>query len=168
MPLIDVLLQRWDRFLGNLQPVRTASKSYRMETLPLNNTPPKRAIPLFGADSGFGEDWSYLTAPEIKGPATTPQPVQSELKIVDDDVERWKGPNPDVPSLTPHGKTLDYSRNTDQQPVRSFSGEISDVWDGQIRNVVQRQGFQSVREKSELTPGDRAAEELRHYPYDFT
>jgi hypothetical protein len=88
------------------------------------------------------------------------------MKQFDDDIEKWKGPNPDIPSLVAHGRKLDYTHQSDQRPVLSFSGETSEAWDGEIRNTTKRPDFQGVRKTSGPTVGDLHALDLKT-KYEF-
>jgi len=169
--IIDVALARLDAFLSRIQgvlPVSGRVQFYRQQSL--QNAPQEHAIPLFGAESGaFGEDWADYRVAQVKGPATQSQPLQNEMRQYDGDIEKWRGPNPEIPSMVAHGKRLDYGRNTDQQPIHSLSGSIDEKWDGQIRNVAKRPDFQALRGKSEPTIGDQHAIDLRKkYEFDFS
>jgi hypothetical protein len=131
------------------------------------NNPVKRAVPLFGADpSNEFEDWANFRTPKLKGPGTGTQPLQTELKEYDSDVDKWKGPNPNLPSLLSHGKRLNYDDSTDQRPIKAFQGEIGDIWDGQIQNTPKKD-FQSVRTSREPIIANVYARDIRKNGYDF-
>ncbi|MGA2767154.1 MAG: hypothetical protein ABSF24_02410 [Candidatus Bathyarchaeia archaeon] len=132
-----------------------------------------RPVALFGANpnEAFALDWASYSVPQVKGVATQPQPLQNELKSVDGDasLERWV-PDPSRPSLTSHGRALNYNATTDQKAIVGFRGgeTTSDHWDGEIRNVVQKPDFQGARSKKEPTAADLAERDLKAYPFDFT
>lgn len=170
-PLIDIaqarIRDRISGFLAGFQGPVSRVQGYRMQSF---SQPHKRAVALFGADYGFGEDYVSYRSAKPAGPATTPQPLQNELKEVDADasLESWV-PDPSRPSLTSHGRKLDYSHMTDQKPPVGHSVTPGDVWDGVVRNTTKRPDFQVVRGKSEPTVGDQHAIDLKtKYPFDFS
>jgi hypothetical protein len=166
--VIDRVLQRFDIFMARFQPVSRV-RGYRQQ--PFQNALQKpRPVALFGATpDGFALDYVTYRAPSvgIQG-AINPAAPRYERENPDGEInlETWK-PNPNVPSLISHGKRLDYSRGTDQEPIRSFSGTIDEKWDGLVRNIPKRPDFQSVRTKREPTIADAHAEDIRKTGYDF-
>lgn len=169
MGLIDIALARFDAFLNRIQGFQLASRdqSYRMQQPFKNQLQKRRAVALFGSDpnEAFGLDWVSYGASKPQGPGNSP--VQKELQDFDRDPEKPLAPNPDVPLMISHGKTLNYGNKTDQRPIVGFQGEIGDVWDGKIRNTP-KQTFQSVRGNKQLTDGDQAALDLKNLGWDFS
>lgn len=173
MPIIDILLSAWDNFLNNRGIGKVqASRPYRMEPFKTTSIEPKKlSVALFGANpnEAFGLDWASYRSPKPQGPATTPQSLQSELKSVDSDagLETWK-PDPSKPSLTSHGRVLNYQNQSDQRPVLSFSGTIDEKWDGIVRSTEPKKSMETSPRGHDKTEGDRQGEDLRRYPFDFS
>jgi len=166
--LIGRVLERFDAFTARLEQARSMPQPNRVTYLK-NLESPKKAIPLFGSDpeDPFGFGYSRSIPAPVMG-AINPNAPRYERENLDGeiDLEKWK-PNLDIPSLVSHGKALNYEHVSDQKPIVSFQGEIGEKWDGQIRNVPKTD-FQAVRGGHDKTEGDRQAEDLKNYPFDFT
>lgn len=170
MGVIDIVLQRWDNFLVNREIFWVG------QTLPLPEkstafTQPKkpRAIPLFGADSGFGEDYAVyrVSQPQPFGP----QPLEHRENV--HGFIRGVGEPPlpaergyEDPVTSPRASRT--SETTDQKPISKGILTPSDVWDGIVRNEPKKKNFQTASRGHEKTEGDKQAEDLKRYPYDFS
>jgi hypothetical protein len=159
----------WEDFLARRQIGRVqASKAYQMQKFTNAQPTKRRAVPLFGSDSGFGEDWASYRTPKTQGPGA--QPLPPELKNIDADsnLERWV-PDPSVPSLISHGRALNYQHQSDQRPVTHFSGETTaEAWDGVVRASEPRKSLETSRRAREKTIADKITEEWNKVePYDF-
>lgn len=159
--LLDFIEERLNQARANMQPQSNRVISFRQ------NSPVKRAVPLFGADgSNEFEDWASYRTPKLNGPGT--QPLQAELKVVDSDIDKWDGrPNPNLPVMPSHGRRLDYEKSTDQQPISKGILTPADVWDGVVRSNVPKKSLESSRPTGK-TIGDEIAESWNKVEtYDF-
>ena len=170
MSLVQFALARFDAFINRIQgfqPTIGRVQSYRREPFQSATKRP-RPVALFGASpDGFALDYVTYRSPKTMGAGT--QPLAPELKNIDADsnLERWV-PDPSVPSLISHGRALNYSHESDQRPVLSFRGETSDVWDGIVRSSEPKKSLETSRRSHDKTEGDRQAEDLKRYPFDFS
>lgn len=168
LPIIDAIRQR---ILSRSQ-ARSMIFHTRRPAPPLkySQSGEQRKLGSFEAGSGFGLEWadsqrrSFAPAPQGVARPSVPRPTvnrggsTSGLKPA-----RIMGPS--EIQETKHGK-LSY-RGTDQRPTvsRRSSGA---AWDGVVRaHQGKSKGFEGVRGKTEPTPGDIHAEELKKEPYSF-
>lgn len=122
-------------------------------------------VPLFGSDSGFGEDWSFSRsfAPAPQGVVRAGVPKMTVNRGGStSDLKPARIMGPSEVQETRRGKPS-YA-GTDQKV--SKHGSIVN-WDGLVRNLGKRAGFERSRRPKELTEGDRIAVEMRSEPYDF-
>jgi hypothetical protein len=168
MGIIDVVLARFDEFVSNREIFwgRLAPPPAKVTVLTQAKRP--RPVASFGADpSGFGEDWATYRTSKPQGPGASP--VESELKIVDvgDDVDRWKGPDTSIPSLTSHGRALGYS-GTDQRPPIGHDVSPADKPITINGGFGPRKSLETSARTRDKTIGDQHALDLKRYPYDFS
>lgn len=158
--ILDFLRERLENRFQSAERVQ----GYRMQPFSAEKS---RPVALFGASpDGFALDYVTYRTAKPQGPGT--QPLQTESKEFDADVEKWKGPNPNIPSLVPHGRRLDYSHAaTDQRPPVGHSVTPGDK-PITLDAVEPRKDFQALRNRHEPTPGDQAALDLKRYPYDLS
>jgi hypothetical protein len=160
--VIDFLRERFDQARANWQPPGPVRKYGRLESRP------ERKIPLFGSDSGFGEDYAdYRSHPPGVQGAINPGVPRFERENLDGvvDLEKWQ-PDSSVPKMPSHGRGLDYSHETDQRPISSFRGEMSNK--PITLSVEAKKDFQGVRKTSGPTVGDLHTLDLKSYPFDFS
>jgi hypothetical protein len=96
--------------------------------------------------------------------------LPAELKNIDADssLERWV-PDLTKPGLVSHGRRLNYENQSDQQAITHFSGETTaERWDGVIRSNEPRKSLETSRRGHDKTEGDKQAEDLKRYPFDFS
>ncbi len=167
MALIDIARARIGERIDGLVASIQGSVSRDQTRLTRMEPQKPRGIPLFGTDSSeaFALDWSNEVGRPKGGVVPKIEKENRDGEYLN--LENWQ-PNPNLPSLVGHGKRLTY-QPTDQQPIRQFDGETTaEAWDGVIRSNENRKSFETSRRGHEETEGDRQAQDLKRYPYNFT
>lgn len=171
MSLIDRIFIRFDEFKWAQIKRRALFEPTTNRVMSFSQPKPERKIPMFGSDSGFGQDWASDAPVHYRG-GPVPQPilhnvdghVAEDAKPLLEPIEAYVDPN-----ISPRGSRT--SESTDQTPIRQFTGEtIGDKWDGVVRNTGPRKCLESDVGKNpkEPTLGDLAARDLKKWDFDFS
>lgn len=165
MSLVDRVFNRLDtalaRFYGVELPQQNRTIVYRTG----QNNPENKAIPLFGSDSGFGEDWATYKRPRTQFVASLPIEHENTNGHVPENAEPYIAPMEvyEDPAISP--RKLNYALQTDQSPIIHGGSPVT-KWDGVVRNLPDKHGFESSRPK-DITIADTIAKELQNEPYWF-
>lgn len=156
--LLDFVQERLNARANLQQPRRVISFREPQKTRP---------VALFGAAPGFGEDYVTFQIPH-------PQPFGPQALEHKENYHGFvagKG-EPPVPVQEAYedpviSRTFKRSsESTDQEPIHSFSGEMSDK--PVTLSLEKKKDFQSVRGNSGLTEADKHEKDLKTWPFDFT
>jgi hypothetical protein len=168
MSVVDRFFARLDEFKWGQAKRRVAFQPQQNRVISFRNSAnsqAKRAIPTFGSDVGFGEEYC---ADAPSRPFTGPQPIEHE------NVHGYVNPNAERPvpeqepyqdpSLSSRGSRT--SESTDQKPPIGHGITPADkpitLYTG------SRKTFQGARGKSGETEADKAEKDLKAYSYDFS
>lgn len=164
LDLIEMGRQRRRALVAQLR-----AESFTPRHYPLGEAE-KPPTPLFGAEmGGFGEDWAFKKAPP-------PAPQGAVIPGVAKPIMNRSGSTIDIhpanvsrPYEDPNiSRSFKRTSESTDQPVNAVKRSSGGSWDGIVRNVSRRSGFESSRGLREPTPSDRHAADLKTWNFDFS
>lgn len=158
--IFDEIKVRFEQRRAVFQPRQNRVTSFRNSA----NSPEKKVIPLFGSDSGFGEDWASYMQPHPK--PFGPVPIEHEnTHGFAMNAQPLIGPTEEYqdPAISPAHKSGTIS--TDQRPV-GLGHDTSPLDKEVVLYHEPKKSLESSRPK-ESTIADQIAKEMKNEPYDF-